>query len=456
MVCPLSKLRQLEGKGAPDQRASRPVSRRESIGFTIFCESGIRLETARTIHAAVEFHTTSSDLAIVTGESSPTPVVPRPAVNPAAAGAGITLGCVAVLMIGLQPLLLGALLEEHRLSVAQLTQAATLELLALGVVASALGAFAPRRHLRLLGGVGCLLLIVSNAGCLNSTGLSFVMWRGVSGCGGGILLWIAGGIIAFSQTPTRLSAIFVGAQAVFQGALAVVLPITLMPGMGANGGLAALAALSLASMPLLRWLPSALPDLARGTLGRGWIGAGACAGLLASFFFMAAIVGFWVFVGPLATAHHVTPAISRFADAWNLAAQIVGAVFATVLARRLARVVGTVLVTACAAVLVALVLMFAVPHDAPFFAALMLHGFVWSIGLSFYVPLLIRADPTRRGAMLLPGAQMLGGSAGPIITGWFATETYLTPVLISTALLVLITLGGTIVAAVHRPPAPVP
>ena len=354
-------------------------------------------------------------------------------------------------MIGLQPLLLDALLEEHRISVAQLSQAATLELLALGVVASALGAFAPRRRLRLLGGVGLLLLVVSNAGCLSGGGSSFVLWRGVSGFGGGILLWIAGGIIAFSQTPARLSAIFVGAQAAFQGALAVVLPVTLMPGMGANGGLAVLAVLSLASIPLLRWLPPELPYLAKGTLGRDWIGVGACAGLLASFFFMAAIVGFWVFVGPLATAHHVTPSISRFADAWNLAAQLVGAVFATVLAQRLARIVGVVLVVACLAVLVALALIAATSHDAPFFAGLMLHGFVWSIGLSYYVPLLIRADPTRRGAMLLPGAQMLGGSAGPIVTGWFATETNLTPVLISTALLVFVTLIGTIVAAVRRP-----
>lgn len=395
--------------------------------------------------------TTASTAAVVAAESSAASVVSRPVVGLGAAGTGITLGCVAVLMLGLQPLLLGALLEEHRLSVAQLTQAATLELLALGVVAGALGAFAPRRHLRLLGGVGCLLLAVSNAGCLSGGGMSFVLWRGISGCGGGILLWIAGGIIAFSQTPARLSALFVGAQAAFQGALAAVLPVTLMPGMGANGGLAALAALSLASIPLLRWLPSDLPDLAKDTLGRGWIGAGACAGLLASFFFMAAIVGFWVFVGPLATAHHVTAAISRFADAWNLAAQLVGAVFATVLAQRLVRVVGTVLVTGCAAVLVALALVSTASHDAPFFVALMLHGFVWSIGLSFYVPLLIRADPSRRGAMLLPGAQMLGGSAGPLITGWFATETYLTPVLISTALLVLLTLSGTIVAAARRP-----
>lgn len=396
----------------------------------------------------MESRTTTSNSASVADES--VPVVPRPAVSVAAAGAGITLGCVGVLMLGLQPLLLGGLLEEHRLSVAQLTQAAMLEQLAMGMVAGALGAFAPRRHLRLLGGVGCLLLAVSNAGCLAGSGLSLVLWRGMSGCGGGILLWIAGGIIAFSQTPARFSALFVGSQAAFQGALAALLPVTLMPAMGANGGLAALAVLSLASILLLRWLPSDLPDLAREALGRGWIGGGACAGLLGSFFFMAAIVGFWVFVEPLGATQHISAAVTRFADAANLAAQFAGAVSAIVLAQRLVRVVGSVLVTSCAALLVTVALVATIPHDSAYLAALMLHGFVWSIGLSFYVPLLVRADPTRRGAMLLPGAQMLGGSAGPIITGWFATETHLTPVLISTAFLALVALSGTVVAAVHR------
>jgi hypothetical protein len=45
-------------------------------------------------------------------------------------------------MLGLQPLLLGALLDEHRISVSQLTQAATMEQLMIGIVAGALGACA--------------------------------------------------------------------------------------------------------------------------------------------------------------------------------------------------------------------------------------------------------------------------------------------------------------------------
>lgn len=76
----------------------------------------------------------------------------------AATTAGPTLGCVGLLMLGLQPLLLGALLEEHRFSVAQLMQPATAEILAVGVVAGALGGAPSHRHLRGYGLAGCLVL----------------------------------------------------------------------------------------------------------------------------------------------------------------------------------------------------------------------------------------------------------------------------------------------------------
>jgi hypothetical protein len=37
--------------------------------------------------------------------------------------------------------------------------------------------------------------------------------------------------------------------------------------------------------------------------------------------------------------------------------------------------------------------------------------------------------------MLLLGTLLLGGSAGPLITGWYATETHLAPVLVSAGML---------------------
>jgi MFS transporter, DHA1 family, inner membrane transport protein len=370
-----------------------------------------------------------------------------------AAAAGIALGCVGLLMLGLQPLILGALLNEHRLSVSQLTQAATIEQLALGAVAGALGAFAPRRHLRLFGLIGCAALVLGNAGCLGVAGMDLVWCRGISGIGGGILVWIATGIVTFGRSPARLAAVFFGAQAASQCLLAGILSVTLMPSLGGNGGLASLAAISLLSMVLLSRLPSRLPDAVAQEVGTGNLGISAYAGLLASFLFMAGIVGFWVFVDPIGAASGVAPSLARFAVADNLAAQFVGAVLAVIFARALAHAASVVLGGCCAVFLLALALLSFGPHDLGFLGAVLLHGFVWTIGLTFFVPLLIRVDPTRRGAMLLSGAELLGGSAGPQITGWFATEARLTPVVVSAACLAFATLISIIIAAATSGPS---
>jgi DHA1 family inner membrane transport protein len=371
-----------------------------------------------------------------------------PVVRPGAAAAGITFGCVGVLMLGLQPLLLAALLGEHRISFTQLSLSATLEQLLIGVVTGALGAFAPRRHLRLWGCVGCAVLAIANAGCVEASGLNFVVLRALSGVGGGILLWIATCIITFSRSPARLMAIFVGAQAASQCVLAALLPVTLMPSFGANGGLATLAGVSLLSIALARLLPSSVPKLVKEAIDSGRLGLGAYAGLLASFLLTAAIVGFWVFVEPLGAASGTAASILRFAVAFNLAAQVGGAVLAYILAPRLIPVVVSVVAGCCGLLLLAMVLVYAGLPEPAFIIAVMFHGVVWTVSLAFYVPLLIRIDPTRRGAMLLPGAQLLGGSAGPLITGWFATETRLVPVLMSAGLLTLVSLASTVVASV--------
>jgi MFS transporter, DHA1 family, inner membrane transport protein len=350
-------------------------------------------------------------------------------------------------MLGLQPLLLAALLGEHRISFTQLSLSATLEQLVIGVVAGGLGAFAPRRHLRILGCIGCAILAMANGGCVEARGLDFVVLRALSGIGGGILLWIASCIITFSHSPARLMAIFVGAQAASQCVLAGALPVTLMPAFGANGGLATLAGVALLSIALAGLLPSSVPNLAREAVDSGRLGFGAYAGLLASFLLTAAIVGFWVFVEPLGAASGTTASILRFAVAFNLAAQFGGAVLAYIFAPRLVPVVVSVLVGCCGTLLFALTLVYARLPEPAFLIAVLFHGVVWTVSLAFYVPLLIRVDPTRRGAMLLPGAQLLGGSAGPLITGWFATEAHLAPVLISAGLLTLVSLASTVAAS---------
>jgi len=190
---------------------------------------------------------------------------------------------------------------------------------------------------------------------MGGSGLSFVLWRGMSGCAEASLLWIAGGIIAFSQTPAKFSAIFVGRTSRLSGRACRLLPVTL-----SRYGCQRRARNACSAVPRLDPAPAMATLRPAGSRERDarprFDRDRRLRRLAGEFLFYGGNRWFWVFVEPIATAHHVTPAISRFADASNLAAQFAGAVFATVLAQRLARVVGTVLVTGCAAVLVALAL----------------------------------------------------------------------------------------------------
>jgi hypothetical protein len=207
----------------------------------------------------------------------------------------------------------------------------------------------------------------------------------------------------------------------------------------ANGGFMALAVVSLSSVVLLPLLPACLADLPKSQLGHRRLSVPVVAGLAGSFLFMAAIVGLFVFMEPLATAAQITPSVARFAVAWNLAAQLAGCALAAGYSRRLAPL--PTIVACCIGVLLALAGFGSKAGDAVFLAATLLFGFLWMFGLPYFVPLMIRLDATRRSALLLPGTQLLGGAAGPQIIGLFATETHLLPMLMSSAVLV----GGCLV-----------
>lgn len=319
------------------------------------------------------------------------------------AAAGIGLGCVGVLMLGLQPLLLGALLDEHRISVAQLTQAATLEQLMIGVVSGALGGLAPRRRLRLIAAIACLVLAGANAACLPARGTDVVLLRAICGVGGGALLWIAGAIVAFSQAPARLAGLFVGSQSISQFGLAALLPITLMPLFGSNGGFLAIAALAFACLALCPFVPSSIRGIVRETATLGRVNVAAVAGLAASFLFMAAIVGFFVFLEPLAAVNRVPTSLAPYAVAENLGAQILGAGLCVLFAARLAAAAARVLSLSAALFVLAMAVMWMQSGTGPFLLAVFIDGFVWTVGLTLFTPLLIQVDPTRRGAMLLAG-----------------------------------------------------
>lgn len=49
-------------------------------------------------------------------------------------------------------------------------------------------------------------------------------------------------------------------------------------------------------------------------------------------------------------------------------------------------------------------------------------GFLWLFSLPFMVPMVIAADPTRRAAVLVGGAELAGGSLGPLLASFVVSD----------------------------------
>jgi hypothetical protein len=74
--------------------------------------------------------------------------------------------------------------------------------------------------------------------------------------------------------------------------------------------------------------------------------------------------------------------------------------------------------------MIAVLGLFAILPGAPvFLAASAAFGFLWIFASPYLTPLAIEADPSRRAAMLGPGAALLGCSAGPFLASLAVSDT---------------------------------
>jgi hypothetical protein len=257
------------------------------------------------------------------------------------------------------------------------------------------------------------------------------------------------GLITRRQDASRVNAVFLGAQALSQGAVAALVPVTVGPALGANSGLWIIAAAAVLTLPLLLVLPSELPERPEAAMGGGGLHLSSLAGLASGLLMMAGIVGLWIYVEPIARMIHVRESVVAFAIAASLGAQVAGAAF-IVLADRWMKPVPSLL--GVSAAFLAVIATFAFyPSQAAFIAATLAFGALWTFALALGLPLLIEADPTRRAPMYGPAATLLGSSLGPLLAGAFASDENIRPALVvSAGLFILSALAVVLCAATRR------
>jgi hypothetical protein len=337
------------------------------------------------------------------------------------ASALIAVGCNSLMVLGVLPILLGALADAHRLSNVQIGLSAMAEILTMGVSTGLMGLIRRPGGLRWIGGGASLALAAADLICIHFGGSALIAARCAAGAAEGVLLWITIGMIVRTSTPERWAGVFFTAQTAAQLVLAMGLAVWVFPRFGANGGFLALGAVALAGIVPALATPKAFGPMARksGEGGapppRGWIA------LLATLIFVAGGGAVGVYLEPLAHEAGLSAGVAGAALWTSLAGQVCGGALATALAGR----VGYFTIFVLGSVL-SLVIWTLLGLHIPawlFVADNIASGVVSLLIAPFIAPMTIEADPTRRAALQSGAAQLLGGALGPLLSSLVVSET---------------------------------
>jgi len=379
--------------------------------------------------------------------------------NPSAVqvAAALWIGSAGLLILGLQPVLLGALFNEHRISLDELALVATLEIIAIGFGSAVAALLFSTRHLRAKSAILLLALAALDYGVSLATSPNAILLvRGLAGLVEGCMVAVSIELIARSRHAERIGGLFVALQTLAQCVLVFGLGRWVIHSgeagaTGADTGFLVLAVVCVASLLVAFLVPAEYGDIPKeggsmdGVLTLRSILA--LLGILAFFMFIGAI---WAFLEPLGGQNGIDSQTVAFMVSASLAAQVLGALAATWLQARIgyrAAILGCGLVGVAAAVVLG------TGASLPmFWLAVLAIGFVWMFIIPFQIGQTVDADSSRSTALLVPAANLLGAALGPLLASLFVVgdDAGAIPVFSIGAVLVSLVLFGLFLVASRR------
>lgn len=358
----------------------------------------------------------------------------------------LLIGTVAVIVAGIQPLVLGGLYEAKRLTIQQVGVAGSVELLALGVSLTIAAAFLPTRRLQWVSILASLAMAATNFANLYCSGVEAIACRGAAGIAEGVMVWLAISMVTRADRPEHWTAIFLTVQTAAQFGCSLLISFAIAPRFGINGSLMLMACCAVTAALAAFLIPSEFQPLPKQeNVSPFSLSGRAYAGLLSIFMYFAFVVGVWVYIEPIGMQAGMTHEEASLAVSVSLIAQMIGGVAMTLLGRRLTYFRAIIL---CAAMnLVLLALLATAPAPMLFFAIVAVHGFLWLFVMPFQVLQMIDIDATRRAALFVSSITIMGMSAGPYIVSWFVSDQDVRGALAVGAACLLLSAG--VVIALH-------
>ncbi len=334
--------------------------------------------------------------------------------------AGLFLGTVAFMITGIQPVLLGALATESRISEAMLGRVAWAEVIALALTSAVGPSLLRFGSARRTIAVACFVLALANAVVFFSHDTVLLIGsRVLAGIMEGLLLATTNIAITRGLHPERLSALFLMVSAIPQVAAAYLLPAAIMPRFGADSGFGILFVLAVMGIGFAFLLGNEIQDAPpRTQTTRVWTPA-VLLGLAGVVLQNAGNGAGWEYQARVGEHLHFSGEIVGTAIASDLIFQIIGTLAVAWIAWRLP--FRTVLLLSCFIQAAILIAMSQVQTPYAYISICALFGMMWLGVNPFQVSLLVALDPTRQAALLLASLQLVGFATGPLICSFFVS-----------------------------------
>lgn len=333
--------------------------------------------------------------------------------------AALWIGSIGLLVLGLQPILLGAMFTEGKVDFDGLALIATAEIIAIAIGSTMGGLLGIRRGLPTKAGILLVLLSALNATMWVASGLTgYLVLRTLAGFVEGGLVIVAIELIARSRHAQRLGGWFVTLQTVAQSLIALALALWIIPAWGSAGGFATLGFVSLVSLLVIGHAPDGYAPLPKSDLTLdGVFTPRSVIALLSIFAFFCFIGAVWAFLEPIGALSGIDAVTVGTIVSASLAVQVVGALAATWAADRVSYALG---IAACCVVgLIAVLVLAGTPSVFVFWVAALAIGFVWMFIIPCQVGMAVAADETRATATLVPAANLFGAALGPLFAAFF-------------------------------------
>ena len=335
--------------------------------------------------------------------------------------ATFAVGSVAILISGLQPILLGAIVREGIMSLSLAGTMAGIEALFIGIGLLIATALSQTHRLRTVVIYALAVLAFGNFACAIFPDVrSLFVLRSLTGAMSGIIIWAVTSVLIRTKSPGRMTGYFVATHTALQGACALLLALYLTEVFGWRSCFYLMCGAATLALFIALNLPShvaKLPKLIKTKLQFSLPVTCLC---LIVFLQLIAFMSIWVFLEPIGEWGGISLQRIQILLSVCLFVQVVGAAVGGYLADKIP--VAATLAVASAFIIIIGIYFFSLSEDTVplFYVASLASGFLWMLVLPFHTQFAIDVDPSGNLALNIPILQISGSVTAPILGGVLA------------------------------------